>query len=127
LSRNVILYLSGALAVVGLILVTWLRDDENPHGGRPGADGAETQMPVEQAEPVDGGAQPEPGRYLLMLKDHEGLLGTLDEGLVFHGESLYEVGGMYSGVAFLERRDVKKIIWPEGVNPNKYPIEDNKE
>lgn len=124
MSRNVILCISGALAPAGLILVTWLPDDENPRGGRPGAGEAEIQTPVEQAEPIDGSVgQPEPGRYLLMLKDHEGMLGTLDEDLVFQGESLYEVGGMYSGLPFLERRDVKKIIWPEGIDPDKYPMD----
>jgi len=116
-----ILTLVVALAVVGLVLVFWLkgsgseRDDDQ--------DGPKAQTPTEEAESPSGPdeAPPKPGRYLLLLTDDEGLVGALDERLVFRGERLYSLGPTYSGAPFLDRRHVREIIWPEGVDPKKYP------
>lgn len=80
------------------------------------ADPAPPKRAEPESEPV-----PKPGRYLLLLTMDQGLLGVLDEQQVFRGERLYSIGTAYSGAPILKRRHVKEIIWPDGVDPAKYP------
>ena len=62
----------------------------------------------------------QPGPAILLLNAFDGLKGRIDEDLVFHGKELVKMGDVHSGPPLIDRTEVKRIIWPEGVDPKKY-------
>lgn len=84
--------------------------DDTPHGDDKQGNGAKP------------GRKPHvhPGNAILLLSADVGLRGTLDEQLVFHGEELVTMGPVHSGPPLLDREDVRRIIWPQGVDPKTY-------
>ena len=122
-----------AVAVVGALAIATVgwRGTATKHAPResPGRTDPEPPPEAQREQPLpstpDNGrlhGRLRPGKAILLLNSGLGIEGTLDESMVSTGKKMRKLGHphVHSGLPFVGRHEVKKVIWPEGVDPKEH-------